>query len=184
MSVDGPLQNKIAAYLTTNYEISRAKALGYPPTELSLWGKLKQLSGGDLIHAWDLVSAYHTSRDAVRDATFIQYTLEIDKNKHFRNLPVELERKEERTQSARERTIVLAAVAEAKLTRKNAVGMAYFDAKSSDLGPASEVIDVGSIDCLAGRIPDLTRWACLLRPAVAAKFKLIDESTLEEGNET
>lgn len=54
------------------------------------------MGGGDLIHAQDLVSTYHTSPDAVHDATFIkvrhnatnlqfthpislQFTLEVDK---------------------------------------------------------------------------------------------------------
>ncbi|KAJ7936168.1 hypothetical protein B0H13DRAFT_1551248, partial [Mycena leptocephala] len=121
--------------------------------------------------------------------TYIQYTLEVYRNMNFRHMPVELVRKqffgqvrkfivltvpsefpaqrdatdEERVQSSRNRTIIFAAVAEVTLTRKNAVGMVYFNAKSSDLGPASEVIDVGSIDCLAGRIYDLKRWACLVR---------------------
>lgn len=72
MAIDSPLRNKIAAYLATNYEVSRAQALTYLPDELSLWGKLKKLEGGDLIHAWDMVSAYHTSPDSVRDATFIK----------------------------------------------------------------------------------------------------------------
>jgi hypothetical protein len=50
-----------------------------------------------------------------------------------------------------------------------------FNAKSSDLGPPSQVIDVESIDCLMGRIQVGKQWACLLRPEVAAKFKLIAE---------
>ncbi|KAJ7744755.1 hypothetical protein DFH07DRAFT_688523, partial [Mycena maculata] len=60
-------------------------------------------------------------------------------------------------------TLRLAAVAQAELTRQNPAGMVYFDAKYSELGPPSEVIDVESIDCLAGRIQDRRRWACLLR---------------------
>ncbi|KAJ7270849.1 hypothetical protein C8J57DRAFT_1179829 [Mycena rebaudengoi] len=212
MAIEVPLRNKIAAYLATNYEISRDQALASLPAELTLWGKMKQLSGGDLIHAWDLVSAYHTSRDSVRDATFIKYTLEIDRNMNFRNLPVVLERKAffgqvrkfvvimvppdfparcgateaeraELLQSGRERAIVLAVVTEAKLVRKNALGMVYFEAKSSDLGPATEVIDVESIDCLAGRVWDSKRWACIVRPEVTAKFKLIEESVIGEVDE-
>ncbi|KAJ7914648.1 hypothetical protein B0H13DRAFT_1611308 [Mycena leptocephala] len=209
IAIDAPLRNKIAAYLATNYEISRPQALRYLPTELSLWGKLKMPGGGDLIHAWDLVSSYHNSPDSVRDATFIKYTPEVDKNKNFRNMPVVLERKEffgqvrkfivltvpvefparrdsterERAESERDRTIILAAVAEVTLTRKNALGMVYFDAKSSDLGPASEVIDVGSIDCLAGLIWDSKRWACVVQPDVTAKFKLVEESVIGDANE-
>ncbi|KAJ7889090.1 hypothetical protein B0H14DRAFT_2561937 [Mycena olivaceomarginata] len=90
---------------------------------------------------------------------------------------------EERAESERDRTIILAAVAEAKLTRRNAVGMVYYEAKSADLGPASEVIDVMSIDCLKGRIWDSKRWACLVRPEVTAKSKLVEESSIGDVNE-
>ncbi|KAJ7154817.1 hypothetical protein C8R46DRAFT_911652, partial [Mycena filopes] len=171
------------------------------------WGKMKQLGGGDLIHAWDLVSGYHTSPDSFRDATFIKYTLEVDKNKNHRHMPVELEQQiffgqvrkfivltvpaefparrdadeDEQANSARPRTIVLAAVSQAKLTRRNKVGMAYFDCKSSDLGPATEIIDVSTIDCLAGRIQAGKRWACLVRPEVAAKFRLVENSTVGDA---
>lgn len=72
MAVEGPLRNKIASYLATNYDISRVETLKYLPAELSLWGKFKRLGGGDLIHAWDMVSAYNTAPDSVRDATFIK----------------------------------------------------------------------------------------------------------------
>jgi hypothetical protein len=72
MDLDGPLRNKIASYLATNYELSRLKAHNYLPAQLSLWGKLKRLGGSDVIHAWDMVSTYHNSPDSVRDATFIK----------------------------------------------------------------------------------------------------------------
>ncbi|KAJ7136260.1 hypothetical protein C8R46DRAFT_922659, partial [Mycena filopes] len=165
------------------------------------WGKMKQLGGGDLIHAWDLVSAYHTSPDS--------YTLAVDKNAHHRNMVVELEpqvffgqvrkfialtvpadfpaRRDadeaEEAGSARPRTIILAAVSQAKLTRRNKVGMSYFDSKSSDLGPVTEVIDVDTIDCVAGRIQAGKRWACLVRPEVAAKFRLVENSTVGDAIE-
>ncbi|KAJ7356535.1 hypothetical protein DFH08DRAFT_953876 [Mycena albidolilacea] len=172
-------------------------------------GKFKRLGGGDLIDAWDMVSAYHTAPDSVRDATFIKFTLEVDKNANFPNLPVILKRKayfgqvwkfialtvppkfpirhdageEEHTESARERTIVLAAIADTDLIRYIPSGIGCFDAKSSDLGPPSQVIDVESIDCLAGHIRVGKQWACLLRPEVAAKFKLVAEGSgdLDEG---
>ncbi|KAJ7774069.1 hypothetical protein B0H16DRAFT_1713902 [Mycena metata] len=164
IDVDEPLRKKIAAYLTTNYTISGPAARQHVPKRLSLWGKMKQLGGGDLIHAWDLVSGYHTSPESFRDATFIKYTLEVDKNRHRRNMPVNLEqqaffgqvrkfialdvladfpaRREadetEQAESARPRTIILAAVSQVKLTRRNKVGMPYFDSKSSDIGAVTE----------------------------------------------
>ncbi|KAJ7181159.1 hypothetical protein C8R46DRAFT_885782, partial [Mycena filopes] len=156
--------------------------------------------GGDLIHAWDLVTAYHTSPDSFRDATFVKYTLFVDKNARHRNMAVELEpqvffgqvRKlitlpvpahfpARRVTSPR--TIILAAVSQANLTRRNKVGMAYFDCKSRDLGPVTEVIDVDTIDCLAGRIQAGKRWACLVRPEVAAKFCLVENSTVGDAVE-
>ncbi|KAJ7920116.1 hypothetical protein B0H13DRAFT_1867889 [Mycena leptocephala] len=48
----------------TNPTLLAASAL-WPP------GKLR-LDGGDLIHAWDMVSASHTSPDSVHDATIIK----------------------------------------------------------------------------------------------------------------
>ncbi|KAJ7718168.1 hypothetical protein B0H16DRAFT_1797871 [Mycena metata] len=210
IDVDEPLRRKIAAYLTTNYVISRSAALTHVPKTLSLWGKLKQLGGGDLIHAWDLVSGYHTSPESFRDATFIKYTLEVDKNQNRRNMPVDLEQQvffgqarkfialavpadfparrdadeTEQVESARPRTIILAAVSQVKLTRRNKVGMPYFDSKSSDLGPVTEVIDVSTIDCLAGRIQAGKRWACLVRPEVTAKFRLVENSTVGDAIDT
>ncbi|KAJ7160856.1 hypothetical protein C8R46DRAFT_905475, partial [Mycena filopes] len=175
------------------------------------WGKMKQLGarGGDLIHAWDLVTAYHTSPDSFRDATFVKYTLFVDKNARHRNMPVELEpqvffgqvrkfialpvpahfpaRRDAEpagdmgVEVASPRTIILAAVSQANLTRRNKVGMAYFDCKSRDLGPVTEVIDVDTIDCLAGRIQAGKRWACLVRPEVAAKFRLVENSTVGDA---
>ncbi|KAF8208618.1 hypothetical protein K438DRAFT_1754485 [Mycena galopus ATCC 62051] len=210
INVDGPLRNKIASYLTTNYDLPRLEAHDYLPAQLSLWGKLKWLVGGDLIHAWDMVSTYHNSPDSVCDATFIKFTLEIDKNEWYPNLPVVLQRKaffgqvrkfialalppefpaqrdageQERIESEQERIILLAAVADANLIRQLPTGIGCFDAKSSDLGAPSQVIDVESIDCLAERIAvDKKRWAGLLRPEVAAKFKLIEDvgGDLNEG---
>ncbi|KAJ7789218.1 hypothetical protein B0H14DRAFT_2945337 [Mycena olivaceomarginata] len=161
MDIDGPLRNKI----------------------LLLWGKLKWLGGG-LIHAWDMVSTYHNSPDSTCDATFIKFTLEVDKNERYPNLPVVLQHKavfgqvrkfialtlnpkfparhdageQERVDSARERTILLAAVADAKLIRQLPTGNGCFDGKSSDLGAPSQVIDIESID-------------------FAVKFKLIEDAS-------
>jgi hypothetical protein len=129
----------------------------------------------------------------------------VDKNQNRQNLPVVLQSKPffgqvrkfvaltvpagfparrdagaaEIADSVRERTVLLAAVAGVKLTRQNSLGMVYFDAKSADLGSVSEIIDIATIDCLAGRIQDGKRWACLLRPEVAAKFRLIQEENGE-----
>jgi hypothetical protein len=44
----------------------------YVPKQLSVWGKMKQTGGGDVIHARDLVSGYQTSPEVFRDATFVK----------------------------------------------------------------------------------------------------------------
>lgn len=45
---------KIAAHLVTNYNISLQNTKCLIPQQLSFWGKLKKLNGGDMIHAKDL----------------------------------------------------------------------------------------------------------------------------------
>ncbi|KAJ7497527.1 hypothetical protein FB451DRAFT_1459799 [Mycena latifolia] len=154
---------------------------------------MKQMAGGDLIHAWDLVSGYQISPELYRDATFIK----LERQTFFGqvrkfialSVPADFPARrdagaEEQVESARPRTIILAAVAQAKLTRQNSLQMPYFDAKSSDLGPPSEVIDVSTINCLAGRIRDAKRWACLIRPEVAAKFQLVQNSTIGDSDDS
>ncbi|KAJ7266668.1 hypothetical protein C8J57DRAFT_1068624 [Mycena rebaudengoi] len=205
LDVNSPLRNKIAAFLVTNYEVTRAEALKCIPDKISVWGKMKRLGGGDLIHAWDLIARYHTSPETARDATFVKFVLKVDTNAHRANLPVELRNEtffgqirtflilplqdsfpvthdgaEVQLEDAEPRTLILAAISQAKLTRQNAVGMPYFDAPSSDLGNVTEVIAANSIICLAGRInvQARNRWACLVRPDVAAKFQLVENSVL------
>lgn len=87
---------------------------------------------------------------------------------------------EERAAEPQPHILVLAAVAQAKLIRQNSVGMPYFDAPSSDLGSISEVIEADSIVCLAGRVKvqARNRWACIVRPDVTARFRLVENSVL------
>lgn len=67
-SGDSLLRKKIAAHLVTNYHISLREAKQLLPQQLSFWGKLKKLDGGDMIHAKD------TTRyaDLSRNATFVK----------------------------------------------------------------------------------------------------------------
>ncbi|KAJ7778020.1 hypothetical protein DFH07DRAFT_766236 [Mycena maculata] len=126
---------------------------------------------------------FFASTYSVRDATFIKFTLDVDKNQNHRNLPVVLQRKAFVGKVHKSIALTVSADFPARIhARMNSASCGGSTSRIDtskpggyELGPPSEVIDVESIDCLAGRIQDRRRWACLLRPEVAAKFKLIEE---------
>jgi len=62
-NVSTPLANKVSVSLATWYGITVAIAQKYP-TQLSQWGKVAQLEGGDMIHTWDLVHLSEKDHDA------------------------------------------------------------------------------------------------------------------------
>jgi hypothetical protein len=78
-NVPAPLANKIAISLATRYGITVAAARKYIPTQLSQWGKVCRLEGGDTMHARDLVRLSEKDRDAsyVRVSTYIQQLLPV-----------------------------------------------------------------------------------------------------------
>ena len=63
-SVSNSTTSKIAISLATRYNTNVAIARKYIPQELSQWGKVSRLDGGDTVHARDLVSFSEKDRDA------------------------------------------------------------------------------------------------------------------------
>jgi hypothetical protein len=61
LDVPAALANKVAISLATCYGITVATARKYIPAQLSQWGKVSRLEGGDTIHARDLVRLSETN---------------------------------------------------------------------------------------------------------------------------
>ncbi|KAJ7430028.1 hypothetical protein FB451DRAFT_1069282, partial [Mycena latifolia] len=132
------------------------------------WGRISFLGGGDLIRGTDLV--HQSEHYMTRDASFIKYSHEIDKNRNHRRLPVVLQRQVAYGQLLRiielfadipplpgdepqiqARNLLLAVVRPVKLAKKNHLGTPYY--QDGHFSPI-EVIDVDDISCLVARIPD------------------------------
>lgn len=69
-AIDAALRKKIVVHLMNNYQLTRAAAAKFVPKKISQWGKLKQLGGGDMIHARDAV--YRGGSSPFRDMTFVK----------------------------------------------------------------------------------------------------------------
>jgi hypothetical protein len=70
----GPLAPRVRMavknYLLRTYDISEEDAPGYIPQELSQWGKIHYLNGGDTIRAAEIIQ--QSERNMSRDATLIK----------------------------------------------------------------------------------------------------------------
>jgi hypothetical protein len=174
-------------FLIRSFDVSPDEAAGFIPDEISQWGKIGFLNGGDTIRAAELVQ--QSERNMMRDASFLkvtsppltsntsltiyQYSHDVDKNRNNRRMPVHLERKTAYRQllrivefTAPPRRLLLAII--------HPVGLSYYasnpdtpyyqDGKFKPL----EVIDIDDISCLVARIPDHQpgprRWALWERP--------------------
>jgi hypothetical protein len=73
IDVSAPLANKVAISLATRYGITVAAARKYVPSQLSQWGKVSRLEGGDTIHTRDLIRL----SDKDRDASYVRVRLAI-----------------------------------------------------------------------------------------------------------
>ncbi|KAJ7325781.1 hypothetical protein DFH08DRAFT_710062, partial [Mycena albidolilacea] len=137
------------------------------------WGKIRFSNGGDTIWAAEIVK--QSERNMTRDATYLKYSHDVDKNRNFKNRPIVLERKAAYGQLLRiiefsadfpdsnsetqPRGLLLAVIRPVKLLGKNANTPYYQDGKFAPI----EVVDVDEISCLVARIPDHEpgprRWA-------------------------
>ncbi|KAK6966711.1 hypothetical protein R3P38DRAFT_2590291 [Favolaschia claudopus] len=160
--------DKDQAYL---YVSDRGPACALVPPEVSHWGKVSFLDGGDKIRGADLVG--YSEKNMTRDASFIKYFHQVDKNARHRRLPVVLERRVAYGQLLRTieffadlppttndageiiqqpKTLLLAVIRPVKLlAQSKTLGTPYY--RDGDVSPI-EVIDVDDISCLVSRIPD------------------------------
>ncbi|KAJ7168356.1 hypothetical protein C8R43DRAFT_877197, partial [Mycena crocata] len=136
--------------------------------------------GGDKIRAVELVG--HSEQNMTRDASFIKYSHDVDKNHNCCHLPVLLERqvaygqllriveffadlppaRDDNGKSTEQARMVLLAVIRLVtiLAQSQRLGTPYY--QDNKFAPI-EVIDVDDISCLVARIPapgnDPCRWA-------------------------
>ncbi|EJD34267.1 hypothetical protein AURDEDRAFT_176688 [Auricularia subglabra TFB-10046 SS5] len=163
--------SKIARYLSARFNC-HAKAIAPSiPKSLRAWGKVRHLDGGDTMHARGLV----TQRRDDRDASFIQYSLMVDKNARSHHRAPEFSTEVFFGQLSRvficplpalpqhkqkAQTLLLAEVQECKgLTDPNMHGLRFYD---GTLRP-TEIVDLVSVECVVGRIQDRGKWSLIDR---------------------
>ncbi|KAJ7347182.1 hypothetical protein DFH08DRAFT_699504 [Mycena albidolilacea] len=183
----GPLDRlaykAVRNYLLRTFNVSEAVVDTAIPGSVSSWGRISFLNGGDLIRGVELV---HASENYMsRDASYIKYSHDVDKNRNRRRLPVILERHVAYGQLLRivqffadlptstkdgqplpqAQNVLLAIVRPVKLAKKNHLDTPY--SKDGEFSPI-DVIDVDDISCLIARIPDHKpgprMWALCERP--------------------
>ncbi|KAL0563930.1 hypothetical protein V5O48_018126 [Marasmius crinis-equi] len=182
-TVDTIICKAIKNHLLRTYDLTDYQARVLIPQQLSQWSQIRFLEGGDTINC---ASLYRRSeQNQSREATFIKYTVEVNKNKRFRNLPVVMERCPAyselltvieldllKTSNAEcfggRQSDLLAVIRPAKLAQKNKLTTPYY--YDGEFKPV-EVINVDDISCLVARIPDrwptsCLRWALYERPYV------------------
>ncbi|KAJ7612748.1 hypothetical protein FB45DRAFT_673250, partial [Roridomyces roridus] len=144
------------------------------------WGKISfRLTGGDKMDGTELVR--YSRRNCSRDATFIKYSRQVDRNERSRNHDVEWYSKVEYGQLLRvvqfqcplpfiwennqvtqdSKMLLLAVVRPVKLDKSRSTPTTpYF--KDNNFG-AVHIINVDEMSCLVARLPDhgegARRWA-------------------------
>nr|GAT42540.1 predicted protein [Mycena chlorophos] len=164
------VRKAIEKYLLISFEINEEQARRVIPDELSHWGKISFLDGGDKIRGADLNK--YSEKNATRDVSFIKYSHDVDKNAHHPRRPVVLERRiaygqlleilefhadlpiitdEDGHITQHPADLLLAVIRPVKLTQKNKLGTPYY--QDGQFSPV-EVVDVDDLSCLVARIPD------------------------------
>ncbi|KAK6984134.1 hypothetical protein R3P38DRAFT_3232395 [Favolaschia claudopus] len=165
------VRKAVENYLLLTFDVDKDQACALVPPEVSHWGKVSFLDGGDKIRGADLVG--YSEKNMTRDASFIKYFHQVDKNARHRRLPVVLERRVAYGQLLRTieffadlppttndageiiqqpKTLLLAVIRPVKLlAQSKTLGTPYY--RDGDVSPI-EVIDVDDISCLVSRIPD------------------------------
>ncbi|KAI0268891.1 hypothetical protein BC834DRAFT_952266 [Gloeopeniophorella convolvens] len=177
------IQRKIAAYLTTNYPISRQAAgqlYAHMSWTVRQWGKVYIRARTAVIHAIDICSHNDSHR---RDASFVKYIIAVDKNaRHVRQeammedqvfygqlrrvLEIELFPPFPVPEGCTSLRLVLALISPTRLVAQNKVAQPYF----KKLGP-SVIIDANAIEDVVGRVKlDSQQWALIQRTGVSEFF--------------
>ncbi|KAJ7245754.1 hypothetical protein C8J57DRAFT_1082207 [Mycena rebaudengoi] len=165
------VRNAVKNFILRSFDVSADEADGFLPEKVSQWGKITFLDGGDTIRAANLVQ--QSERNMTRDASFLKYSHDVDKNQNHRRMPVTLERKTAYGQllhiidfsanfpHAAPRHLLLAIIRPVHVSyyKSNPNTPYYQEGKFKPF----EAIDVDDISCLVARVPDHQtgprRWA-------------------------
>ncbi|KAJ7208374.1 hypothetical protein GGX14DRAFT_365624 [Mycena pura] len=176
------LRKSLQDYIQRTFRVGGTDIKQYVPNVISHWGKISfRLGGGDKVDGSELVR--YSEKNGSRDATFIKYSRQVDRNARSRHRDVEWYSKVEYGQLLRvvqfkcplpliwennkvtqqSKMLLLAVVRSVKLdTSRSTARIPYFKDGPSGTGPI-HIINVDEISCLVARIPDhgagSRRWA-------------------------
>ncbi|KAJ3716065.1 hypothetical protein C8R42DRAFT_698103 [Lentinula raphanica] len=159
-SVPKPLIDKIIILFATRFNSTKTIVHRYIKQDsIVQWAKVRRLQGGDDM----LASSLTPFSEDRRDATFVRYDMLVDKNARRRNAEPLYERQSfygqlqnlfvvtvsaaDELQLDTEKIFMLAAIQRCKMQGTTFIGAAHYE----QIG-AVEVVDIGVIQCLIGRI--------------------------------
>ncbi|KAI0052234.1 hypothetical protein FA95DRAFT_1669516, partial [Auriscalpium vulgare] len=174
----------LASALATRYSISVAAAKKYLPNELEQWGKVRRLEGGDMMHARGLVS------DGGRDASYVRYSVLVDRNERRRRAPEDLVPADFFGQLRHIFVITIPAARELHTLNAEVISLAVIRQVKAkvrtdggtpsipmytQIGPL-DVVDLKTVQCVVGRVQDRQEWALIDRSGSLAR-PLFSEGT-------
>ncbi|KAI0039304.1 hypothetical protein FA95DRAFT_1585314 [Auriscalpium vulgare] len=175
--VEQGTRKALASALATRYSISVAAAKRYLPNDLEQWGKVQRLEGGDMMHARGLVS------DGGRDASYVRYSVLVDRNERRRRAPVELVPADffgqlrhifvipipaaQELGTAAAGVISLAVIRQVKAKVRRDGGTPSIP-MFTQIGPL-DVVDLQTVQCVVGRVQDRQEWALIDRSGSLAR---------------
>ncbi|KAK1235307.1 hypothetical protein PQX77_001465 [Marasmius sp. AFHP31] len=181
-TVSNALHSKIMVHLATRltsdtHKVTKAMVKkAYQPSNVTRWYKVRRLEGGDDMVASSLV-AYAEDR---RDATFVRYDLLVDINarnhqaapeyapQHFygqlQEILVVVFPASQALDVPEETTLILAAIERCAVYDANELGMPVYEKMG-----VTEVVDIGTVQCLVGRIQEGRRWTIIDRSGTISR---------------
>ncbi|KAJ6451054.1 hypothetical protein C8R45DRAFT_766091, partial [Mycena sanguinolenta] len=156
------VRKAVKNFILRSFDVSADEAARFVPEQVSQWGKIVFLNGGDTIRAGDLVQ--QSEHNMTRDASFLKYSHEIDKNENHSRMPIAWERQSVYGQLLRiidfsvnipgsaPRHLLLAVICPVHVfsSKSNPNTPYYQEAKFKPL----EVVDVDDLSYLVARVPD------------------------------
>ncbi|KAL0571931.1 hypothetical protein V5O48_010032 [Marasmius crinis-equi] len=159
--VDCALEKAIRNHLLRTFALTDSEARQAIPQAIVKWAQIRYLNGGDTLNVAEM--HIHHKKNKSRNATFIKFTLEVNRNERFKNKPVELERRAAYGQLLNileveadiacegKKTLLIAVIWPCKLKWLNKLNMPYY--YDGAFRPVV-AIDVDDLSCLVTHIAD------------------------------